>query len=76
VTQAVLSPRLARYAAVAALLTLGEYKEIADSVRKLTSKITGVPPLGDTTREEFMRLGSEAQQALDEFRAEVDKRGS
>jgi hypothetical protein len=72
----VLSPRLARYSAVAALLTLGEDKEIADSVRKLTSKITEVPPFGDTAREEFMRLASEAQQALDEFRAEVDKRGS
>jgi hypothetical protein len=72
----VLSPKLTRYSAVAALLTLGEDKEIADSVRKLTSKITGVPPFFGTPREEFMRLASEAQQALDEFRAEVDKRGS
>lgn len=70
----ILSPKLSRYFAVATLLTLGEDREIADSVVKLTSKITHMPAIGFTSWLEFQRLASEADQALEEFKAEVDKR--
>jgi predicted transcriptional regulator len=76
-TARILNPELTRYLAAAALLTLGEDKEIADLVRNLTSKLTAVPSIiVFTPREQFERLASEAEQALEEFRTEVNKRRS
>lgn len=72
----ILNPKLTRYFAVAALLTFGEDKEIANSVRNLTSKITAVPLLANTSREEVERVSSEALEALDELRAEANRQRS
>ena len=41
-TATVLSPKLTRYLAAIALLTLGEDKVIAEGVRKLTPKVTAI----------------------------------
>jgi len=60
--------RASRYLAVAALTTLGEDREIADAVRNLTPKVTGVIE-GITARKgEFERRSSDLQKALEDFR--------
>lgn len=57
----VVAAKANRYLAVAALLTLGQDKEIADAVRKLTPKATGLmDALGDRSGN-FERLSNELQ---------------
>jgi hypothetical protein len=70
----VVAAKVNRYLAVAALLTLGQDKEIAGAVRKLTPKVTGLTEaLGDRSGK-FERLSSELQEGLEEFRDFADKR--
>jgi hypothetical protein len=70
----VVAAKVNRYLAVAALLTLGQDKEIAEAVRKLTPKVTGlVEALGDRSGK-FERLSIELQEGLEEFRDFADKR--
>jgi hypothetical protein len=62
-----------RYLAVAALMTLGEDKEIADAVRELTPKVTALME-GIAARErEYDRINGELQEALEDFRDLADK---
>ena len=70
----VVAAKVNRYLAVAALLTLGQDKEIAGAVRKLTPKVTGLTEaLGDRSGK-FERLSSELQEGLEGFRDFADKR--
>jgi hypothetical protein len=70
----VVAAKVNRYLAVAALLTLGQDKEIADAVRKLTPKVTGLlEVLGDRSGK-FERRSNELQEGLEEFRDLADKR--
>ena len=70
----VVAAKVNRYLAVAALLTLGQDKEIADAVRKLTPKVTGLlEVLGDRSGK-FERLSNELQRGLEDFRNFADKR--
>lgn len=70
----VVAAKVNRYLAVAALLTLGQDREIADAVRKLTPKVTGLVELLSDWSGKFERLGDELQRALQEFRNFADKR--
>ena len=69
----VVAAKVNRYLAVAALLTLGQDKEIADAVRA-TPKVTGlIEALGDRSGK-FERLSNELQTGLGEFRTFADTR--
>lgn len=78
----ILGPKLNRYLATAALLTLGEDKVIADAVRDLTPKVTTLQesfsgPRFETPRARKRRrerLAADLQQAMEDFRAVADKR--
>jgi hypothetical protein len=70
----VIATKVNRYLAIAAQLTLGQDREIAEAVRKLTPKVTGLlDALGDRNGK-FERLNSELQEAIEEFRGFTDKR--
>lgn len=69
----VLSPKLNRYFAVVALLTLGEDKVIADGVRELTPKVTAISEKVAARKHNFGQLESDLQKAVEEFRALADK---
>jgi hypothetical protein len=70
----VVTPKLNRYFAVVALLTLGEDKQVADAVRQLTPKVTALAERAGTKKRDFERLSTEMQQALEHFRDVADKR--
>jgi hypothetical protein len=70
----VLIPKLNRYFAVVALLTLGEDKQLADAVRQLTPKVTDLAERAGTKKRDFERLSTEMQKALEHFRDVADKR--
>jgi hypothetical protein len=70
----VLSPKLIRYFAVIALLTLGEDKALADAVRELTPKVTAVSGGVAKGRRRFAQLESDLQKAIEDFRSFADKR--
>lgn len=70
----VVTPKLNRYFAVVALLTLGEDKQVADAVRQLTPKVTALAERAGTKKRDFERLSTEMQQALEHFRRVADKR--
>jgi hypothetical protein len=72
-TATVLSPKLTRYFAAVALLTLGDDKVIADGVRKLTPKVTAISEGVAAPKRKFRRLESDLQKATEEFRALADK---
>jgi hypothetical protein len=81
-TATILAPRLNRYFAVAALLTLGADQQVADAVRQLTPRVTALPeaftgPRFETARarnRRWERLADELQKAMEDFRAVADKR--
>jgi hypothetical protein len=73
-TANVLTPKLNRYFAVVALLTLGEDKQIADAVRQLTPKVTALVERTGSKKHESERLSTEMQNALEHFRDTADKR--
>jgi hypothetical protein len=54
--------------------TLGDDKEIADAVRDLTPKITGLMEAIAARKRDFERLSKVLQQAMVEFRDLADKR--
>jgi membrane protein YqaA with SNARE-associated domain len=70
----VLTPKLNRYFAVVALLTLGEDKQLVDAVRQLTPKVTDLAERAGTKKRDFERLSMEMQKALEHFREVADKR--
>jgi hypothetical protein len=70
----VVTPKLNRYFAVVALLTLGEDKQVGDAVRQLTPKVTALAERAGTKKREFERLSTEMQKALEHFRGVADKR--
>jgi hypothetical protein len=70
----VVAAKVNRYLAVAALLTLGQDREIADAVRKLTPKVTGLAEALADRSGKFERLSNELHRALEEFRNFADKR--
>jgi len=69
----VVTPKLNRYFAVVALLTLGEDKQVAGAVRQLTPKVTALAERAGTKKRDFERLSTEMQQALEHFRDVADK---
>lgn len=69
----VVTPKLNRYFAVAALLTLGENTKVADAARQLTPKVTALAEGAGTKKREFEPLSTEMQQALEHFRDIADK---
>lgn len=70
----VVTPKLNRYFAVVALLTLGENKKVTDAVRQLTPKVTALAESAGTKKKrDFERLSTEMQQALEHFRDVADK---
>jgi hypothetical protein len=70
----VVTPKLNRYFAVVALLTLGEDKQIADAVRQFTPKVTALAEGAGTKKRDFERLTTEMQKAMENFRGVADKR--
>lgn len=70
----VLAPKLSRYFAVVALLTLGEDKQLADAVRQLTPKVSALAERAGTKKRDFERLSTEMQKALEHFRDIADRR--
>jgi hypothetical protein len=70
----VVTPKLNRYFAIAALLTLGEDKQVVDAVRQLTPKVTNLAERAGTKKRDFERLSSDVQNALEHFRGVADKR--
>lgn len=72
-TANVVTPKLNRYFAVVALLTLGEDKEVANAVRQLTPKVTALVERTGAKKREFERLSTEMQTALEHFRGVADK---
>lgn len=73
-TANVVAPKLNRYFAVVALLTLGEDKQIADAVRQVTPKVTALAEGAGAKKRDFERLSTDLQKALEDFRAVADKR--
>ncbi len=70
----VVIPRLTRYFAVIALLTLGDDKQLADAVRDLTPKVMKLAESTGAKKPEFKKLDDDLQQALENFRDRVDER--
>jgi hypothetical protein len=70
----VVTPKANRYLAIAALLTLGEDRVIADAVRELTPKVTGVMDAIGGRKRDVERLTGELQSAMVDFRDLADKR--
>jgi hypothetical protein len=73
-TASVVAPKLNRYFAVVALLTLGQDKQIADAVRQLTPKVTAVAEGAGAKKRNFERLSMNMQKALEHFRELADER--
>jgi len=70
----VVATKANRYPAVAALLTLGQDKEVAEAVRTLSPKVTEVMEfLGDRDAK-FEHVSDELQESLEEFRDFADIR--
>jgi hypothetical protein len=63
-----------RYLAVAALITLGQDKEITAGVRELTPKVTALMEGIGAREREYQRLNDELEKALEDFRDLADKR--
>jgi hypothetical protein len=70
----VVIPRLTRYFAVVALLTLGDDKQLANAVRDLTPKVMKVAESPGAKKPEFEKLDNDLQQAIADFRDGVDER--
>jgi hypothetical protein len=70
----VMTPKLNRYFAVVALLTLGEDKQIADAVRQLTPKVTALAEAAGAKKRDFEQLSIDMQKALEHFRKLADER--
>jgi hypothetical protein len=70
----VVAAKANRYLAVAALLTLGQDKEVTAAVRELTPKVTALMEGIGTREREYERLNTEVQKALEDFRDLADKR--
>jgi hypothetical protein len=64
----VVAAKANRYLAVAALITLGEDREIADAVRKLTAKVTAVMEAISARNRDFERLSIERRRLLRLYR--------
>jgi hypothetical protein len=73
-TANVVTPKVNRFFAVAALLTLGEDKQVTDAVRQLTPKVTTLVERAGTNKRDFERLSTEMQKALEQFRDVADRR--
>ena len=73
-TASVLAPKLNRYFAVVALLTLGEDRQITDAVRQLTPKVTALAEGAGAKKQHFERLSMDMQKALERFRELADER--
>jgi hypothetical protein len=71
---AVMATKGSRYLAVAALITLGEDKEMAEAVRQLSKNVMGLMDAIPARNHEFEQRSRELQMALEEFRAVADKR--
>ena len=69
----VVVPKLSAFFALAAMLTLGEDKEIAEAVREFSPKVTAVAEAAGARKREFDRLSNDMQMAMEEFRAVADK---
>ena len=69
-----MTPKLNRYFAVVALLTLGEDKQVTDAVRQLTPKVTALAEEAGTKKRDFERLSTEMQEALVQFREAAHRR--
>ncbi len=69
----VVTPKLNRYFAVAALLTLGENTKVAEAARQLTPKVTALAEGVGTKKHDFERLSTEIQQALEHLRRIADQ---
>lgn len=69
----ILAPRLNRYFAVVALLTLGQDERIAEAVRDLTPKVVALSQSFGARKREIARLTSELQKAMEDFRGLADE---
>lgn len=70
----VVVPKLSAFFTVAAMLTLGEDRKIAEGVRDLTPKVTAVVEGAGARKREFERLTNEMQKAMEDFRKIADQR--
>lgn len=70
----ILAPKLNRYYAIVALLTLGQDEQIADAVRELTPKIVALSQSFGARQRQVAHLTSELQQATEHFRDIADTR--
>jgi hypothetical protein len=69
----ILAPKLNRYFAVVALLTLGQDRSIADAVRELTPKVVSITQsFGHRKGKAHLQI-SELQTAMERFREAADK---
>jgi hypothetical protein len=67
-----LGPKLNRYFAVVALLTLGQDQQITVAIRELTPKVLAVTQSFGARKRETERLASELQKAMERFREVAD----
>ena len=70
----VVATKANRYLAMAALITLGQDKEIAAAVRELTPKVTALMEGIGAREHDYESLNNELQRAMQDFRDLADKR--
>jgi hypothetical protein len=66
--------KLTTFFTVAAMLTLGEDKQITKAVRELTPKVTAVVEATGARKRKFERLEAKLQKGLEDLRELADKR--
>jgi hypothetical protein len=71
---AMVFPKMNRYFAVAALLTLGDDTQIAEAVRELTPKLSAVLDATGARQRKFDSTARDLEKAMKDFRTEADKR--
>jgi hypothetical protein len=68
-----LGPKLNRYFAVVALLTLGQDQQISVAICELTPKVVAMTQSFGARKRETVRLASELQTAMERFREVADE---
>jgi hypothetical protein len=69
---ATMGPKLNRYFAVIALLTLGQDQSISAAIRELTPKVVALTQSFGARKRETERLESDLQKAMERFREVAD----
>ena len=69
----VLGPKLNRYFAVVALLTLGQDRKVTTAIRELTPNVVALTQSFGARKREIERLESDLQKAMEHFRDVADE---